>query len=120
MNANNRHSITDSPWYWVLLFSVVGLLALVLIGGQYGRRQARLDRQYQARERVMEDAVGDPSRRGYSTPEATLVPLWPLAVVLGGVAVVATAMLIRGRCGRGRCDRGRGRPGSLENEGAPP
>ena len=44
--------ITDSPWFWVLVFSVVALIALGAISGQYGKRQARLERQYQARERV--------------------------------------------------------------------
>ena len=94
---SERAPITDSPWYWVLLFSVVGLGAMAAIHVKYGRRQANLERQYQARERVQDDATVDPDRRDYSTPEATLIPIWPLAVVLGGVAAVAAAMLLRDR-----------------------
>jgi hypothetical protein len=95
MSANAP--ITDSPWFWVLLFSLIGIGAIVAIGGQYGKRQARLERQYQARERIAEDAVGDMARREYSTADDTLIPLWPLAVALGGVAVAAGAMLVRER-----------------------
>ena len=98
---SQRPPITDSPWFWVLLFSVVGLVALAAISGQYGKRQARLERQYQARERIREDAVGDPRRPEYSAPDKTLVPIWPLAVVLGGVVLVAAVMLGREQ-GRGR------------------
>jgi len=106
---SERSSITDSPWYWVLLFSVVGLGAIGAIHVKYGRRQAGIERQYQARERVMEDATADPGRREYSSPEATLIPLWPLTVLLGGAATAAAVMLVRGRL-----NRGRGRPGSLD------
>lgn len=87
--------ITDSPWFWVLLFSIVGLIALGGISGQYGRRQARLERQYQARERIRDEAVNDPARRDYATAEHTLVPIWPLAILLGGVIVLAAVMLSR-------------------------
>ncbi len=92
--------VTDSPWFWVLLFSVVGLIALGGISGQYGRRQARLERQYQARERIAEGEVGDradrdPARRDYATPQHTLIPIWPLAALLAGVIVLAAVMLRR-------------------------
>jgi hypothetical protein len=95
MSSPEKLPITDSPWFWVLLFSVVGLVALGGISGQYGKRQARLERQYQARERIRDDAVGDSTRRDYSAAEKTLIPIWPLAVVLGGVVVVAAVMLGR-------------------------
>jgi len=93
-------SITDSPWFWVLLFTVVGLIALVGISGQYGKRQARLERQYQARERIAAGEIGnsaaaDPERRQYAAPDHTLVPIWPLAVLLGGAATFAAVMLAR-------------------------
>ena len=124
MNSEDHVSITDSPWFWVLIFSVMGLLALAVIGGKYGRRQANIERQYQARERVAEKLAAEnnpaaadriensDARRAYATPGDQLVPIWPLAILLGLVVVVAAAMLYRGRRGR----RGRGRPGSLEPE----
>ena len=100
MSPEEKPPITDSPWFWLLLFSAVGLLALGAISGQYGKRQARLERQYQARERIQNDEIGeeaaaDPARRDYSSPEKTLVPIWPLAVLLGGVIVFSAVMLRR-------------------------
>lgn len=93
--SSDQPPLTDSPWFWVLLFAAVGLLALATIHGQYGKRQAHLERQYQARERIAEHAVGDSSRREYSTPAHTLIPVWPLAAVLIVVIVVAAVMLGR-------------------------
>ncbi|HEY4723947.1 MAG TPA: hypothetical protein VII92_18990 [Anaerolineae bacterium] len=112
--------ITDSPWFWLLVFSVVGIGALAAISGKYGRRQANIERQYQARERIAQgDTIsgdadtaqdGDSaSRRSYSMPGETLIPLWPLAVGLGAIALFAAVMLAR--------ERGRGRPGSQTDEG---
>ena len=96
---SERLPITDSPWFWVVLFSIFGLILLLLFYPKYRDLQSMRERQYQARERVQEDATNDPTRRAYSRPDATLIPLWPLVVLLGGVAAVAAAMLIRGRRG---------------------
>jgi hypothetical protein len=95
MSPPEKSPITDSPWFWVLLFSAVGLILMLLFSGQISKRQARLDRQYQARDRVQEDAVGNPSRREYSSPEYTLIPLWPLAAALVAAILVSAEMLRR-------------------------
>jgi hypothetical protein len=97
---DNRPPITDSPWFWVLMFSLMGMGALAAISGKYGKRQAGIERQYQARERVAEagpEGAAQTAPRPYSTADDTLIPLWPLAVVLGAIAVSATAMLVRGK-----------------------
>jgi len=103
--------LTDSPWFWILLFSLVGLLALAVMSPKYGRRQANIERQYQARERVAEKLAaennsadggridGQESRRPFATADEQLIPLWPLGVLLGLVACFAAAMLYRGRPG---------------------
>lgn len=114
MEAPARQPVSDSPWFWVLAFSLMALLATAVLGGKYGRRQAVLERQYQARERIAagetgDAAVADAERRAYSMPGDTLIPLWPLALIMVAVAALAAIMLIRGR----------GRPGSLDGE-APP
>jgi hypothetical protein len=95
MTPSDRPPLTDSPWFWVLLFSVVGLIAVAAISGQYGKRQARLERQYQARERIAEGTIGEAGQREYASPERTLIPLWPLALVLGGVGIASAVMLGR-------------------------
>jgi len=105
--ADQRSSLSDSPWYWVLVFSLMALAALAAISGKYGRRQANIERQYQARERIAEKQAtennppGDArlnnseARRPLATPGDQLIPLWPLAILLGLVAIVAAAMLFR-------------------------
>ena len=107
MEANERSSIADSPWYWVLVFSLMAIAALVVVRAKYDTRQAGIERQYQARERVAEklNAENNPqagmriddqaSRHPYSTPDEHLIPLWPLAVFLGLIAMLAAAMLSR-------------------------
>ena len=117
MPAPHRLSVTDSPWFWVLMFSGMALAALVAIGPKYGGRQARLERQYQARERIAErrDAnnetarvrTGDQAeRRDLASAGETLVPLWPLALLLSVVVILSVIMLVRERR----------RPGSLEQD----
>jgi len=120
MDTEERLPITDSPWFWVLMFSLMGLAALAAIHNKYGQRQAGIERQYQARERVARGiAIPDPAAsattpgedagepRPYSMPGENLIPLWPLAVVIGAVVVFAAVMLRRERQ-----IWGRGRPGS--------
>jgi hypothetical protein len=111
---NPKSPVTDSPWFWVMMFSLMALGALVAIGGKYGRRQAAIERQYQARTRVAEQQASannsaadarlneQASARNFAAPDDTLIPLWPLAVVLILVSLFAAIMLARGR----------GRPGS--------
>ena len=120
MDATKRPPLTDSPWFWLLVFSGMALAALLAIGPKYGGRQARLERQYQARERIAaqravenidtesERTNDQAERRDFASPEDTLIPLWPLAVILSVVVVFAAIMLIRGR----------GRPGSLAKAGS--
>jgi hypothetical protein len=116
MEPQARPPVTDSPWFWVMIFSVMALGALVAIGGKYARRQSAIERQYQARERVAlrqpaennsagveRNLAEDTPRREFASPDDTLVPLWPLATLLAAVAAFAIVMLYRGR----------GRPGSL-------
>lgn len=114
----SRTPITDSLWFWVLLFSGMAFVALVAMGPKYGGRQARLEQQYQARERIAAQraAPGEAAnggRRDFATPEATLIELWPLAVVIGGVSILAAAMLVRER-------RRQHPPGSNGDGGARP
>ena len=106
---NEQSPITDSPWYWALAFSLMGLLALGVVGfsGKYQKRQAKIERQYQARERVAEKLTAEnnsaggeriddlKARRPFATPGNNLITLWPLAVLLGIVAVAAATLLYR-------------------------
>ncbi len=101
---NNSSTLADSPWFWIVCFSAVGLLATTVIGPKYEQRQATLERKYQARGQVQRDiAAGRPLEQSakseddlrvqYSTPGNTLVSLRPIRVVLIVILVVATAVL---------------------------
>ena len=99
--------ITDSPWLWFAVFTACGLAALLATGGKFGKRQAGIERQYQARAAVasgklqikvggagQKRAVGAPD---YATPERTAVPIWPLEILLGLVCAASFALLLRER-----------------------
>ena len=87
----------------------MGLVALATMSGKYSRRQANIERQYEARERVAVqiNAENNPeaaariqssdAQRPYKAPGEQLVPIWPLAVLLGLVSAVAAVMLFRSR-----------------------
>ena len=80
---------------------------MVGFSGKYQKRQARIELQYQARERVAEKLAAEnnpaggertddlEARRPFATPGNNLITLWPLAVLLGIVAAVAATMLYR-------------------------
>jgi hypothetical protein len=43
--------ITDSPWLWFFLFGAMALIALLAIGPKHARRQERIVRMQEARQR---------------------------------------------------------------------
>jgi hypothetical protein len=112
--------ITDSPWLWVLVYSFVPLVLLALISivtQQYGKRQSRLERQYQARTRTAGDRTqaalpmdgaqsadvppldqasrGPAGGRPYSSADDTLISLVPLLVLFMAISCFAAVMLVR-------------------------
>jgi hypothetical protein len=123
MPTDEHSPFTDSPWFWVLAFSLMALAALVAIGPKYGRRQANMEVKYQARERIEaeREAGNNPATeprsdelagpRDYASADNTLVPLWPLAAILSVVALFAWVMLVT---------RSRRRPGSLAGGSSSP
>jgi hypothetical protein len=77
---------TDSPWLWLAVFLVGGIVALFLTAPKYSWRQPQIEREYQARERAgvaisAHDGPAPLSRSG--NPMFTLRPLlWLLLVAL--------------------------------------
>src|SRR5438105_3914053 len=102
MSKSNLSPVTDSPWFWVLVFVLVAVVGLAAIHDKYGKRQAGIERQYQARERTAEQvaAVGkadsgdgrvaeDVPLPAYATPGHNLISIWPLFAILSLFGVVA-------------------------------
>lgn len=87
--------ITDSPWFWLLLFGGVALVMLTAIEPKFSRRQERLDRMQQSRQ------LGRPVAPGGDDADSSPAPLWQptrranlrplmlfLASILAGAIVV--------------------------------
>jgi len=85
--------LTDSPWFWLRLFSYAALIVLVAIGPKYSQRQRQIELQYQSRH--------DLEFRGEQRPEGgsrifaddRLISLRPLAAVALAVLVTAEIAL---------------------------
>jgi hypothetical protein len=99
--------VTDSPWLWFALFSAVGLAALLATGGKFGKRQAGIERKYQARAAVAsgqvqieETSTGEKRAAGapeYTTPEKPAIPVWPLEIILAVICAVSFGLLLKQR-----------------------
>ena len=88
-----RKPITDSPWFWVYMFSTAGLVALVLMNPKFGSRQAEIERKYQGRERALQNQMGQEPDTEMSTRDKTMIGLKPLYLALGGALIVAWTIL---------------------------
>jgi hypothetical protein len=55
-----RRPVTDSPWFWLVLFIVAALGAIVVVSPKYAHRQARLERMNETRDQIARQAAGIP------------------------------------------------------------
>jgi hypothetical protein len=101
-----KPSITDSPWFWVMLFCAFGVVFLLAIWPQYRARQRRLEMQFMAREEIVRrQAAGESSARAAGeegdarppTPGELIIPLWPLVLLLAALVAFSATMLWRSR-----------------------
>lgn len=88
----------DSPWAWLLLFGAVGAFGLLAIAPKYNRREARLERAYQARELAAYGTAGMPDVSAVVSEREPLAPLivpWQtLAMVMGLVVCTIAGGLV--------------------------
>lgn len=72
-HGESRPPLSDSPWFWLALFSGMACLALVAIDPKFTRRQARIEHRFENRVRARSLAAG----RGAAsepTPPVTVTP----------------------------------------------
>ena len=92
-------SVVESPWYWVYVFGIAALVAILLLGSKFQQRQAQIERTYQGREQALKIQSGEQdetelkSADELSTPGKTLLTLRPLMIIIGVVVAVAWSMV---------------------------
>jgi hypothetical protein len=100
MAKQPRPPITDSPWFWLLLFSAAAIGGLLAIAPKYAIRQAGVEQKSAAREEVarrrqsadLEEHISDNAVEPPTQRPALQVPLWTLAGTVGVLLmVIATA-----------------------------
>lgn len=102
------HGLTDSPWFWGLLFSVMALAGTLLIAPKFDVRQRQVEgrflgRQAAAIERERRSAGLEPvdlaaeARDREEAQPGRIVPLWTLATGAALAAVGSGVMLWRER-----------------------
>jgi hypothetical protein len=87
-----RPPLTDSPWFWVELFSLAALVGVLLIAPKYQVREAKLETRALAKqaahERTQRDGIAEldedlPSSIPTDPRQSNLrIPLWTLAGLL--------------------------------------
>lgn len=86
--------MTDSPWFWVYIFSTSALIALALAGPKYFPRQTQLERQFLARQEGGQTIKGaDGQSIAPPTGKNLIVTLGPLFVICGTLLIVAWSRL---------------------------
>ena len=98
--------LTDSPWFWAMLFGAVGVLLLVAMLPRYGKRQHRLEMQYHARQEIARRqvegtvAAREPGEEGAAPPPVAgdlIIPLGPLLALFTGLFAISATFLWRSR-----------------------
>lgn len=101
-NQATVQPLTDSVWYWVLLFSVAALASIAASRPVYEARQNRIERRFQVRAHVgfATSRVGEPGAQfeGDGPPDIEitndrLIGLAPIAAFVLATAVGSSIML---------------------------
>lgn len=98
--------LTDSPWFWGLLFSLMGLVALAIISPKYDRRQGQIEGRYLGRGQLAAErarraagldatSLADDAVAMDEAPRSRLIPLWPIAAAAATSAAACGWMLRR-------------------------
>ena len=101
----HRYRLTDSPWFWGLMFSLMALVAIGLIAPKFDKRQRQVEgrflgRQQSAIERERRAAglppvdLADTAQDRELVAPQRIVPLWTLAIA-AGAAAAGSAMMLR-------------------------
>jgi len=84
-----QKSVTQTLPFWIYVFAAAGLAALLIMGPRFRERQSQIERNYQGRVRANQRAAGEELTGVLSTPDATIITLAPLYVLLVAVLLGA-------------------------------
>jgi hypothetical protein len=94
--------LAENPWFWVALFGVGALAALLASTPKYGMRQGAIETKFQNRERAIQwqgeqvdstAAIEQTRLPRLPAERSLLIPLWPVMLVIAGVVVFAITRL---------------------------
>jgi hypothetical protein len=103
-----RPPLTDSGWFWALMFSLMSLVAIAVIGPKWDWRQRQLEGRYRGREQAAAerqrrveglapvDLAETAADREVVAP-GRIVPAWTLATLAAAAAAGSATMLWRER-----------------------
>ena len=106
--SSSRQPLSDSGWFWALMFSVVALVAVGVIGPKWDWRQRQLEGRYLGREQAAVERQRrtsglDPVDLAETAVEreaiapGRIVPAWTLASLAAAAAAASAFMLWRER-----------------------
>ena len=89
-----RPPLTDSPWFWLYIFSTAALIALLLAQDKFGDRQTQLERRFLARQEGGQTIKGaDGKTIEKPTGDNLILRLGPLFLIVGSLLMVAWSRL---------------------------
>ncbi|MCH2129597.1 MAG: hypothetical protein MK179_10660 [Pirellulaceae bacterium] len=86
-------ALTESPWFWICLFSSGGIVALVLGTERISFRQAQIEREYRARQLSGTTILDEGTEQPLPQPFLTRITMRPLLFGLGIVALLSWTIL---------------------------
>jgi len=106
MEPSAPYRLTDSPWFWAMLFALMALVGIGLIAPKFDVRQRQIEGRYLGRQKAAEerarrsaglepvDLAVEAIDREVAAPNR-MVPLWTLATAAGAAAAGSAVMLRR-------------------------
>jgi alpha-beta hydrolase superfamily lysophospholipase len=99
------YRLTDSPWFWALLFSLMALAGLGLIAPKFDVRQRQIEGRFLGRQQAAEERarraaglapvdLAEQARDREDVAPKRIVPLWTLAT-LAALSAAGSGWMLR-------------------------
>jgi len=106
--SSGRQPLSDSGWFWALMFSVMALVAVGVIGPKWDWRQRQLEGRYLGREQAAVERqrrtsgldpvdLAETAVEREAVAPGRIVPAWTLASLAAAAAAASAFMLWRER-----------------------